>query len=105
MEFGQENNMSEQRPHILCVGGGWVAVKLGRSLRPALWAGKADLTVVSRDNYVTVHGLVAEALTGKIPPQQIIAPSRRVFRPARFHNAEVEAIDLERCTVTTTRAL
>src|SRR5687768_7391838 len=94
--------MSEIRPHILCVGGGWVAVKLVRSMRPALWTGKAELTVVSRDNYLTIHGLVAEALTGKVQPQQIIAPARRVFRPARFHNAEVEAIDLENRTVTTT---
>ncbi len=97
--------MSEPRPHVLCVGGGWVAVKLVRSMRPALWAGKADMTVVSRDNYLTIHGLVAEALTGKVPLHQIIAPARRVFRPARFHNAEVEAIDLKSRTVTTTRAL
>src|SRR5262249_46045825 len=54
---------------------------------------------------VTMHGLVAEVLTGKIPPQQIIAPARRVFRPARFYNAEVEAIDLGQQMVTTTRAL
>lgn len=97
--------MSDTRPHILCVGGGWVAVKLVRSMRPALWTGRAELTVVSRDNYLTIHGLVAEALTGKVQPQQIIAPARRVFRPARFHNAEVEAIDLENRLVTTTRAL
>lgn len=97
--------MSENRPHIVCVGGGWVAVKLVRSMRPALWSGKADLTVVSRDNFHTVHGLIAEVLTGKIQPQQIIAPARRVFRPARFHNAEVEAIDTKNRTITTTRAL
>src|SRR5436305_14888949 len=97
--------MSTTPPHILCLGGGWVAVKLVRRMRPALWTGKAELTVVSRDNFVTIHGLVAEALTGKIPPQQIIAPARRVFRPARFYNAEIEAIDLGNQTVTTTRAL
>src|SRR5438105_4453761 len=97
--------MSETRPHVLCVGGGWVAAKLVRSLRPTLWTGKADLTVVSRDNFLTIHGLIAELLTGKIQPQQVIAPARRVFRPARFHNAEVEAIDLRNQTVTTTRAL
>jgi len=42
-----------QRLQIVCVGGGWVAVKLVRSLRPALWSGKAELTVVSRDNFHT----------------------------------------------------
>ena len=52
--------MSETRPHILCLGGGWVAVKLVRSMRPALWTGKAELTVVSRDNYLTIHGLIAD---------------------------------------------
>jgi NADH:ubiquinone reductase (H+-translocating) len=87
------------------VGGGWVAVKLVRSLRPALWRGRAELTVVSRDNFHTVHGLIGEMLTGKIQPQQIIAPTRRVFRPARFFNAEVEAIDPAARTVTATRSL
>lgn len=90
---------------ILCVGGGWVAVKLVRALRPALRSGKAELTVISRDNFHTVHGLIAEMLTGKIQPQQIIAPSRRVFRPARFHNAEVTHIDVAQQTVTTRRLL
>src|SRR5688500_1771031 len=97
--------MSEARPHILCVGGGWVAVKLVRSLRPALWTGKADLTVISRENYVTSHGLVAEMLTGKIQPQQLISPARRVFRPARFINAEVERIDLKAQNLHVTRTL
>lgn len=90
---------------IVCVGGGWVAVKLVRALRPTLRSGQVELTVISRDNFHTVHGLIAEMLTGKIQPQQIIAPSRRVFRPARFHNAEVTAIDSKGQTVTTRRLL
>jgi NADH dehydrogenase len=94
-----------KRPHVVCVGGGWVAVKLVRAMRPALWAGKADLTVVSRNNFHTVHGLIAEMLTGKIQPHQIILPTRRVFRPARFVNAEVDAIDVAAQTVTVSRAL
>src|ERR1043165_3195492 len=97
--------MSESRPQIVCVGGGWVAVKLVRSLRPALWTGKADLTVISRENYVTSHGLVAEMLVGKIQPQNLISPSRRVFRPARFINAEVERIDLQARSVHVARSL
>jgi NADH dehydrogenase len=103
--MSSEPSATGRRPHVVCIGGGWVAAKLVRSLRPGLRRGKLDLTVVSRDNFHTVHGLIAEMLTGKIQPQQIIGPARRIFRPARFHNAEVETIDLEARTVTTTRAL
>ena len=74
--------MSEFRPHIVCVGGGWVAVKLVRSLRPALWAGTAELTVISWDNYVTSHGLVAE-LAARFSRSSSPLPARRAFRTAR----------------------
>jgi len=86
---------------VVCLGGGWVAIYLARALRKAIQRGQVDLTVVSRDNYATVHGLIAEMLTCKVQPQQINASVRELVAPARLHNAEVESVDFANRTVLT----
>jgi len=90
---------------VVCLGGGWVAIYLARALRPALRRGTVELTVVSRDNYSTVHGLIAEMLTCKVQPQQINASIRELIAPAHLHNAEIESVDLPMRQVVTRRAL
>lgn len=90
---------------MLCLGGGWTTLYLSRRLRWAVRRGEVELTVVSRDNYHTFHGFIGEVLSGRIQPEQIISPARRIFAPARFHNAEIEAVDPDRKVVTTARLL
>lgn len=90
---------------VVCLGGGWVALYATRAMRKAVRRGDIDLTVVSRDNFHTFHGFIPEMLTGRIQPSQIMSPARRVFRPARYHHAQVERIDLDRREVTTSRLL
>jgi NADH:ubiquinone reductase (H+-translocating) len=90
---------------VVCLGGGWVAIYLARALRPAVRKGDVKLTVVSRDNYSTVHGLIAEMLTCKIQPLQINASVREVIAPAYLHNAEIESVDISKQRVHTRRAL
>jgi len=90
---------------VVCLGGGFSAIYLSRVLRPAIRRGEVELTVVSRENFHTFHGFIAEMLTGKLQPEQILSPARRMFPPARFHCAEIESVDLERRVVTTSRAL
>lgn len=88
------------RPHVVCIGGGYVALFLVRALRGAIRRREVDLTVISRDNFHTFHGFVAEMLSGRIQPQQILSPARRIFSPAKFMNAEVTSIDVDREQVT-----
>ncbi|HKI93934.1 MAG TPA: 2-dehydropantoate 2-reductase [Gemmatimonadales bacterium] len=90
---------------VVCLGGGYVAIFLAKALRKAVRRGEVDLTVISRDNYHTFHGFVAEMLTGRIQPGQIISPARRIFRPGKFHNAEITGVNFAAQTVTTSRAL
>ncbi len=94
-----------QPTRVVCLGGGWVAVYLARALRPAVRRGQVSLTVVSRDNYSTIHGLIAEMLTCKVQPQQINASVRDLIAPAQLHNAEIESIDVCEQSVLTRRAL
>jgi NADH:ubiquinone reductase (H+-translocating) len=90
---------------VLCLGGGWVAIYLARALRSSIKRGLVELTVVSRDNYSTVHGLIAEMLTCKVQPLQINASVRELIAPAHLHNAEIESIDLQKREVLTRRSL
>ena len=95
----------KQPVRVVCLGGGWVSIYLARALRSALKAGHVELTVVSRDNYSTVHGLIAEMLTCKVQPQQINASVRELIAPAHLHNAEIESVDVQARQVVTRRAL
>lgn len=97
---------AEQRPvRVVCLGGGYVAIYLARSLKKAINRGQVDLTIISRENFHTFHGFVAEMLTGKVSPTNITSPARRLFPPARFLNAEIKSVDIEQRSVTTSRLL
>jgi NADH dehydrogenase len=95
-----------RRPvRVVCLGGGYAAIYLARSLERAIKRGDVELTIVSRENFHTFHGFVAEMLTGKVGPGTIASPVRRLFPPARFHNAEIKSVDVANRTVTTSRLL
>ncbi len=90
---------------VVCLGGGYAAIYLARALKRAINRGDVELTIISRDNFHTFHGFVAEMLTGKVGPGNIASPARRLFPPARFHNAEIKSVDVRAKTVTTSRLL
>ena len=94
-----------QPTRIVCAGSGWAGLNLAWKLRGAIRRGTVELTVIGRENFHVFHGFIAEMLAGRIQPQQICSPARRLFRPARFFNAEVERIDLEGQRVVTSRLL
>jgi NADH dehydrogenase len=92
-------------PRVLVLGGGFSAVGVCRSLKRDIAKGRLDVTVVSRENSLCVHGLIPEMITGRVSPGTILNPARRIFSGAKVHVAEVAAIDLEAKRVTTMRQL
>ncbi len=90
---------------VVCLGGGHGAVKVAQKLAPAIRRGLIEATFIDRDNFAVFHGFIHEMLCAKLQPSSIANPARRVFPPANFHNAEIEKIDLDAQTVTTSRAL
>lgn len=92
-------------PHILILGGGFVAQKVVRGLRRQIRRGDVRATVIDRDNYFTFHALIGEMVTGRLVPSSILNPARRVFEPARLHVGEIESIDVEARKVVTSRRL
>jgi NADH dehydrogenase len=91
-------------PHVLILGGGFVAQAAVKKLRRQIRRGQVAVTVVDRDNYFTFHALIGEMVTGRILPSNILNPSRRVFAPAQVHVGEIETIDIgEKKVVTRNR--
>ncbi len=92
-------------PHVLILGGGFVAVTVTRALRRPIKRGELTVTVVDRDNFFTMHGLIGEMISGRIAAGNILSPARRIFAPAQVHVGEIESIDLEQKRVVTSRRL
>src|SRR5216683_7387409 len=97
--------MSEKPTRIVCLGGGWASIYLVAQMQSAIKKKLVEVTVVSKDNFHTFHGFIGEMLVGRLQPSQIVNAARRIFRNARFYNADVEAIDVKSQTVTTSRRL
>lgn len=92
-------------PHVVCLGGGYVGINVAKALRRHVRAGRIRLTVVDVDNFQCFHGLIPDMITGKLQPTDTLSPSRRLFAPGNFVNAEVESIDLAHRRVTVARLL
>lgn len=92
-------------PRVLILGGGFVALHACRALRKPIEAGLVEVTVVSRENFLFAHGMIAEMVTGRISASHILNPARRIFAPAQVHVAEVERVDLERRQVVASRSI
>ena len=90
-------------PHLLILGGGFVARKAVQKLRRRIKRGDRRVTVVDRDNYLAIHALIAEMVTGRIMPSTILNPNRRVFEPAQLHVGEIEEIDTDAKRVVVSR--
>ena len=90
-------------PHVVIVGGGYVAIGAILRLRPAIRRGEVRVTVVDRENYKCFHGVMAELLVGRIAPTHALSPARRVFKDAKLYLAEVDSINLGTRTVATSR--
>ncbi len=93
------------KPHVLILGGGFVAQKVAQRLRGPIKRGELTATVVDRDNFFTFHGLIGEMVTGRIVPSNLLNPARRIFSPAQVHVGEIESIDIEARKVVTSRRL
>lgn len=96
---------SAEVPHVLCLGGGYVAIHLAKSLRSWIKRGRVRLTVVDQDNFQCFHGLIPDMITGKLQPTETLSASRKLFAPGDFVNAEVEEILHEKKQVVVSRFL
>jgi len=64
------------RPHVVVVGGGFAGMNAAHALAHA----DADVTLVDRHNYHTFQPLLYQVSTGYLPPEEVGAAFRSVFR-------------------------
>jgi NADH dehydrogenase len=82
---------------IVVLGGGFGGVATVRHLERALRRRTdVDITLVSRENFFMLTPLLFEACSGRLELRHCAQPIRAALRRARFIEATVESIDLER---------
>jgi NADH dehydrogenase len=82
---------------IVVLGGGFGGVATVRHLERIL-RGRADfeVTLVSRENFFVLTPLLFEACSGRLELRHCAQPIRAALRRARFVEATVESVDVER---------
>jgi len=89
--------------NILVLGGGFGGVVAARQLERLLGArDDVAVTLVSRNNYFVLTPLLFEACSGTLELRHCAQPIRPALRRARFIEAVVEQVDVERRVVRAT---
>jgi NADH:quinone reductase (non-electrogenic) len=82
---------------IVVLGGGFGGVAVARHLERRLSGHKAvEITVVSRENFFVITPLLFEACSGRLELRHCAQPIRAALRRARFVEATVGSVDVQR---------
>jgi len=85
---------------IVVLGGGFGGVATVRHLERILRRRTAvEITLVSRENFFVLTPLLFEACSGRLELRHCAQPIRAALRRARFIEATVESVDLDRQVV------
>jgi NADH:ubiquinone reductase (H+-translocating) len=80
---------------IVVLGGGFGGVSTARHLERDL-AAEHEITLISRENFFVLTPLLFEACTGRLELRHCAQPIRAALRRARFIEATVQMVDVER---------
>src|SRR4029434_7045587 len=82
---------------IVVLGGGFGGVTTARHLERLLRGiADAEITLVSRENFFVLTPLLFEACTGRLELRHCAQPIRAALRRARFVEATIEDVDVQR---------
>src|SRR5689334_10599647 len=92
--------MTDSKPSVVIVGGGFAGVGCARELA------KHDIpvTVLDRNNYHQFQPLLYQVATGELGTPDVARPLRSIFKKdatVQFHRADVTGVDPQTRTVTT----
>ena len=80
---------------IVIAGGGFAGVYAAMYFDKTLARrGKADVVLISRENYILFTPMLHEVAAGELQPSDIVNPLRRILRHVKVVEAEVDVIDL-----------
>nr|MDQ2732927.1 FAD-dependent oxidoreductase [Armatimonadota bacterium] len=89
------------KTQIVILGGGFGGVYTATYLEKLLKPDEADIHLVSRENYLVFSPMLPELISGSIELFHAITPIRELCHRTHLHTREVEQIDLEGKTITT----
>jgi NADH dehydrogenase len=83
--------------HVVVLGGGFGGVTTARRLERLLRKRTdIDITLVSRENFFVITPLLFEACSGRLELRHCAQPIRAALRRARFVEATIESVDVQR---------
>ncbi len=89
---------------VLILGGGYGGIEVLKRLQTMFQDNvDVDITLVSEDNFFLFTPMLPEMSTGLIEPRHISTPVRTFCKRARFFEAQVDSIDLDKRLVTIKR--
>lgn len=95
-----------QQKHILILGGGFAGVEVLRDLQKTFQDDIAiDITLVSKENFFLFTPMLPEVSSGMIETRHILTPIRTFCKRARFYEANVQSIDLNKKQVVINHAI
>jgi NADH dehydrogenase len=84
-----------KKTKVIIAGGGFAGLSAAMYLDKTLARrAEADVTLISRENFVLFTPMLHEVAAGDLYPGDIVNPIRRILRHVKFVQAEVQAIDL-----------
>ena len=88
---------------MVILGGGYGGIYTALQLQKAARRGQIHLSLVSQENYFLAHPMLAEVVSGSIEPPHIVNPIRRMLPHVHFHQARIQAVEVESRTLVINR--
>ncbi|HEU0068372.1 MAG TPA: NAD(P)/FAD-dependent oxidoreductase [Nitrospiraceae bacterium] len=87
--------MSNRKPRILILGGGFGGMYAALEFERALGRGAdVDVTLVNRDNFFLFTPMLHEVAASDLDITNIVSPIRKLLRRVTFFHGDIESIDL-----------
>ena len=84
------------KTRVVVLGGGFGGVTTARHLERISHHTDVDITLVSRENFFVLTPLLFEACSGRLELRHCAQPIRAALRRARFIEATVQHVDVDR---------
>ena len=93
----------KQRKRIVVLGGGFGGIYTAMYLEQALRQhDDLEILLINKENYFVFQPMLAEVVSGSIGILDIVSPIRRMLPRTDLHVRDIESIDVESQTITTT---
>jgi NADH dehydrogenase len=89
------------RPRVVILGGGFGGITTARALERLRKGDEFEIVLVNKENHFVFQPMLPEVISGTIGLVDVVSPLRRLLPRSDVHVREVEAIDVEGKTITT----